>query len=576
MVLGENSVDQAYIHFGPNKSKPLELVPGHLNLWKFSEALPVGTLKDQFKYKYSIRSRAQDVMLPIRSHIFSQNPTCYVESDERHLESQAQFDVFNFPEDKLYLSETVPKAIFFYLKFLLPYVNLSSAVEILTKIESLRFITLSPKHAKECVNWIVENASGCDVTDIMRLYLCIVLSHLNIVLFPLPFPNDGKTTEACDRLLQCLNNCVHSNFLSTSNLQRLKKIAVILVGKSSSPGWLTLAANFYSYLGIEFVLDEKNTRGLNYEYDAKEYKKLVAALLSQIKNKNGNDQAAHQPLLHLVLKHAPNLEAVWEVFESIDLHLFFTSEGEKVDFFANFYQETQTNTADAMLIKFYNIPKTIRCRMHQYLFSILLEFSKSYDELHDEYAEIFVRLIISEKYLDKNRVLEVLTELSKNFRGQNLLLEILEKDGFEQQWRVTELPRKAEICKSWVITRVINKTDSSSLSGVDRIVATYEALDAIIQCPLNISNKRLAEAVATSVVEGMLRNEDIISLLKAFACIEKCVHVVQECYISHVKKIFKPTLKVAKKPSMALYECPRSRYSALILFEVCYNFAKLY
>ena len=567
LILGDYSVVQTFIHLGHDEVIPLELVDGHSNMWRHSAMLPGDPIKHQFKYKYDIRSKGQDITIPFVG-IRSNNPTYCVEFSERRVESQAQFDVFHFPEDKVYFSETNPEAVIFYLKLLLQAVHPSSISETLTQIESLRFITLSVKHVKECVNWIVDHASSYSVSDVQRLYLCITLGHLKYFSSSLPFPNDDKTAEACDRLLQCLNACVDSNFLSTSSLECLKKIAVILVENSSTPGWLTLATHFYLYLGIEFVIDTNNSRGLKYRYDVKEYKKMAGALLSHIKKRNGYDQVAHQNLLDLVLDHAPNLEAASEVFESVDFCWFFTNEDEKVKFYQGTTRgtSTQKKSVGAKLIEFYNTLEKIRGRTNKFLFSTLLEYSKSDEELNDEHAQIFQRSIISGKYLDMNQVLAVLMELSKSksIPRQNLLLEILNKELFEQQWRTTQLARKVEICKSWVINRMVNNSRASSLGGADKIAAVYGAIDAIMQCSLNISNKPLAQNLSTYAAEKLLRNEDAISFLQTFVSIEKCVGVVQECYISHVRKILVQAPKVVKKSSMFLKECSNSRYNVFI------------
>ena len=563
MVLGENCVDQAYIRFCPDKIEPLQPVDGHSNLWKCTVTLS----ENLIQYKYGLLEKTRDFTLPGwgRVEMLSKGPSCCEESDERKVESHAQFDVFQFAEEKSYLSETVPESVIFYLKWLLPFVKPLNIIEILTKISSLRFINLEIKHVKECVNWVVERALDYEVTDIQQLYLCIVLSHLNIFGSPLAFPNNGKTTDACDRLLQCLNTCIHEfGFLLSSKLERLEKIAIILVENSSYPGWLTIAAHFYPYLDITFFLDEKNTKKLNCTYDRKEYRKMVNALLSHIKKRQGKDQAAHQRLLHLVLDNAPNSAGLWEVFESIDYCLFFTSEKEKVDFFTQFYQDIwgnvgeQTNTSGEMLIKFDNIPKTIRCKLHGFLFSILFESCKTDEELNEQQEDIFVRLIISEKCMDE--VLELLLELSKSFSRQHLLLKILDTELFARNWRKTERQQKVKICESWVMTRVTNTMRVSSLDGVDKIVAIYEALNAIMELSLNISNRMLVQEVSTNVVEKMLKEEKAITVLGAFPSVaERCVSIVQECYLSLVRKTLVkiPNVKKSRKLTKELFSGSR-------------------
>jgi hypothetical protein len=582
LILGDYSVDQTYIHLGHDNIIPLKRVDGHSNLWENSAMLPGNPIKDRFKYKYGLR-KGQSVTARLLSPTgeLGKNSLYCEESDEKQVESQTQFDVFHFPEEK-YKSETVAEAIIFYLKWLLQFVKPSTISKILTQIESLHFISLCPKHVKECVNWIVEHAlSG---SDVHRFYLCIVLSHLNLFLSPLQLPNDDKTTEACDRLLQCLKTYVFFSILSLLNIERLRKIAVILVKNSSTPGWLTLAAYFCRYLGIDFVLDKYNTNGLDYKYDGDEYKKIVLLLLST-NTANADNLKAHQDLLCRVLRDAPTLDVALELFENPDVLWFFTNEAKKADFFAKFYQSTtratitQQESAGAKLVEFYKIPNKIRGRMQKDLVSILLEYAKSDEELNDEHADIFLKLIISlisGKYFDINQVHMVLIELSESkfVPRQNLLLEILDEQPFQQYWHDMYFQRKVDICESWIMTQVNNKMRANSLGGMDKIVTVYEAFDAIMQSSLNNSNTYLARKVSINVVERILKKEDVISVLQAYVGIEECVTVVQECYISHVRKILVQASKVVKRPSKFLNKNSSNRYSVFILFEVSYNLGK--
>ena len=569
MVLEGNFVDRAFIHFGPDNFKPLQRISEDSNLWKYSQEFHGGSLK----YKYSVYSQAQDIKSSFFKLFNKDSTRCEEESDERHLkESPVQFDVFFFPKDKMYLSETLPKGILFYLKFMLANIIPSSTIAILAGVNNLRFFTFSPKHIKECVKWIVEQAPSGSVTRVQRFYLCIVLSHLNLLNpppFQLLFPNDGKIAKACDCLLQCLDACIYYyEFLSTSNRERLKTVAVMLVKNSSRPGWLTLAAHFYSYFGTEFVQKTKHAVSVNYTYGNKEYMEMASSLLSKIVI-NVSDENTHLHLLELVLKSAPNRDAALELFESLAVDRLFINEDKKVEFFIKHLKSTtrgicrQTENVGMKLMEVYHLPVKLRAGMHKLLFSLLLEYATSDNESNSEHGKIFLQLVKS-GHLDKDQVVRLLVELSKSksVLCQNLLLEILskEKEAVEHHWYKTDFFKKKEICQSWVITRVVDKSRASGLVGANKVAAAYEAIDAIMQCSLTNSNKYLAQQISSHVVRTTLRNEDILSFLKALASIEECTDVVQECYISQVKKKLKQDFNTVKKSSIFLKECPNSRY----------------
>lgn len=558
-------------------------VPGTYNIWEYSGTLPGNPAKDRYEYKYGFCEKGHDFTVPLfgRVALLSRGSSYCQESRKRQMRSGAHFDVFHFSDDESYVSDTIPKGVIIFLQWLRSFVFAATISHTLIQLENFPFTLLSGKYVDECLNFIVNCALECTVTDIQRFYLCIVLSHLvSSDSIPLAFQNhdENRAAEACDRLLQCLSTCANSTILPIAILSRLRTIALILVKNSNSPGWLTFAVHFYPYFGPEFVSNEEYTAALKYSYDGNEYKKMVAALFLHMKRKNGNDKAKNKHLLQLVLEHAHNLDAAWYIFEIANLSWFFHSEEEKERFLVNFYQQNtedssaKKKTVCSKLTEFYNIPKEIRKNMHKILIPILLQFAKSDEALNDEHAKIFLELIIS-KDLSVDQLFQVFMELSKSksVRRQDLLLTVLDNEVFDVNWRDADLAEKLFICKTWVKERTVNVICETGLDGVRKIVTAYEAINAIIQCSLNISNKMLANHLSTFAVEGILKGVDVISFIRAFGDLEKCAAVVQECYKSDLKKILVKATKEVKKSREFLRECSRSRYSSCISLTTFYN-----
>ena len=101
-----------------------------------------------------------------------------------------------------------------------------------------------------------------------------------------------------------------------------------------------------------------------------------------------------------------------------------------------------------------------------------------------------------------------------------------------------------------------------NLSAVEKIATVYEAIDEIMKCSLNISNRDLAHCVSSHVVESLLKGVKAISVLDAFGLIEKCAAVVQDCYKFHVCKIMEQTPEMKKNskmiPNEILNECSKT------------------
>ncbi len=368
----------------------------------------------------------------------------------------------------------------------------STISEILTHIEGFNsevfsFKLLTREYVDELVKWILEQVNS--VTEIQRLYLFMVLGHIRKNSYLLSYLNGNKM--ACDRLLQCFTTHVHSNFHSTSDLKRLKKIAIIMVKNSSSPGWLAFAAHFYPYLGIKFLLDNKYAKLLDYTYDSEEFQKLVTALFSCLKVENRDE---HKKMLNLVLKSAPTLYAAFGVFQLPKIFEIFVTENESEQFFVEFCKEAlKTNEhkkgLQKKLSEIPKLPAKIFKKLQGLMYSALSEYAKSDEELQGEDVEGLVKLILSIKDHGMDQFVKILMKLStlKSVVRQYLLLQILDNELFKESWLEIPSEHKVDICSSWVITRVMNLMRVKSLEGLDKVAAVYESIEVIAQhsAPIN-------------------------------------------------------------------------------------------
>ena len=574
------------LKLGDTELIPMKRVNDHAcddNLFKCIALLRWPEIKNKLFYKYGFCVKGHGYEVPLLGKIdWFSKPVPHVEADtfQKKVRLLIQYDVFNFKGDQNYLSETIPRSVMYYLKWLLNFIHPKTISNIITQIENFDFpslVTSGKSNVEECVKWIVEKVSENSVTDLQRLYLCMVLGHLCTISDVLPCPRDHKTTDMCDRLLQILNISYNPHLLPPSNLKTLEKLATFLVENSSSPGWLTLAAYFHPYLGIGFILGKKNEKFQNNTYETKEYKKMVDMLLLHVEKIESNNQSAYKDLLDLVMKKAPNLNEALKLIEISNVSRLFSNDDEKMNFFVTFYEiqsvSTEKKNFAARLGEFYKIPEKIRGRLHHHLFKTLLECGKSDDELNDNDETIFLQSIISEGDLALDQVFDVLMELSKSTsaRRQMLVLKILSNTGFRKSWRDMPFEKKVKVCKSWVITNCINSGVGRGVGGVDKVVAVYGAIDAIIQaCSLNVANEALVEEISTEVVRRLLKNEDATFFLKALTKIKGYAFFVLESYKSHVKNILRrKRQKMLKESSTILKEDSSSRY--LLTICLCYN-----
>ena len=506
---------------------------------------PRDPIKFHFKYKYCLQIGGKE--FSHRGELKHGMSKCE-EQERRIVKHQFQFDVFIAPDNRHREGKTVSQAAIWYTKWLLKSVDSSTISPILTSLQNLNFTSVIEDHKQEFVRWILEQVLQGSTTDIQGLYLFMVLCHFRNLL---PYLKGNKV--ACDRFLQCFLSCIDSNLLSKSNPKRFKKTAITLVENSSSPGWLTLAAYFYSYSGIKFLLDNADKESLNHRYDSEDYRKLVKELFSCLKVES---QDEYKKLLKYVMKSAPTLVDAMDLFQRSEISEIFATEDEKVDFFSYFFKEENIKSKKKKnlwerLVVFHHTPERIRSKVYKLLYSTLL------DELKDVDIKVLVELILSIKQLGMDQFINVLNEFStsKSFSRHDLLFQILDDDSFKEAWLEIPPDKRVDICKSWVMNRVITMKHKSKLDNSEMVVLVYQSMEAITQCCS--LNTLMAQNVSAHVVEKVFESKDAIYVLDAFESIEKLSPVVQECYISHVKKILTPEL--VKKSSQILKKCSTTR-----------------
>lgn len=534
-----------------------------IKLWHYQLPVSCDLQNQNIEYRYRVFIRGHDSKVPVLGRWLSKDDTVIDEIGKRSIKSLVQYDVFHSSQDGRYYIESIPQSFIFYIKWLLKSVNMSSISHILQQVGEMRFKSFTAKHVREFITWIVEQVIGPSVTDTQRLYLCVILGHLfhNCSTY-FTLPCDPKSEKACNRILDSFNASVHAPFLSPSSLKILEKLASTLVEKSSCPGWLNLAATFYPYLGVKYVVRKRHHSPMEYKYDIKEYQKLTDTLLKNI-NITDEEKSDHLNLLHMVLEIAPNNEAVVELFDNPDTNQFFANEAEKEDFFVKIFQDAHFSGTKrgvgAKLVGLLNIPEKLRGKLYRLVNSSLLDFVRSSEELKEEHSKAFLNLLVFDQCLQKSVVVDLLFEISKSksVPHHKLLLIILNTSFFRDDWHSTPVAQKVKVCSTWVITKVANEMRINS--GIDRTTAVYHGIEEVMRCSLNTSNNKLAEEMSHTVVHQILRNEESLSILKAFVNIEKYSTVVQDCYKTHMKEVLVGGRRLVKKSLKVLEEYPSSR-----------------
>ena len=471
-----------------------------------------------------------------------------IEVYQRTAEATVQYDTFRSPNDNKYLQESLPKSSIFYMKWLFDNMDESRIKETLIQIERMNFQSTSTC-LKQIVVWILERARSPRVTDVQRLYLGMFLGHLaksNPHLFFLPLEKSTKVSS--DRLLQSLESCSRLNLLPSSSRELLGTLAPYLVNSCSYPGWLTYAAYFYYYLGVENVVRQRITVQ---KCDKSKFWELVTLLIPVLQI-NEETRDVHRRFLRQMIDTAPDREAVVTLYEENVPDSFFISSTDKDHFFSEFFQDSFRNCSrrrvnpGESLLELSRMPGRLLPTMHEVVYTLLLDFSKSTEDPTAEHIEAFCELAtLNNCFLSSKELESILSVLScsKVSLLHGLLLNLLHIEKFESHWQELSFQKKVVICQVWVVTKL--KNSQSKGNAAEKFVSIYQAMEQLMSCTLNNADIALAKSICQEIVKPM---ENGAAFLKVYKSIEKRYSdIIQECYKHHIRFLLHQDPSLTKK-----------------------------
>ena len=319
----------------------------------------------------------------------------------------------------------------------------------------------------------------------------------------------------------------------------LEAIAPELVSNSSSPGWLTFAANFLPHYGMEPLVEMEIASP---KYEPENYMRLYHMVMShdipRIRNAREEDQPHYVRLLTRILKLAPDEGTLFKVFASKEIAPFFHDYQEREKFCIEFYKYHAPTSGEEnvslseKLQQLTHLPRNLRFQLSGLLYSYLLEFIKSVENPTKNDVENFMDIQISLN-LNNDQVEMILTLLSTSLvvSYQKLLLQLLNENKFRTQWGKVKRTTKVTVCETCVKTRACGD-DVNFKAEVSNV---YQAAEELISCQL--VNKDLKKKLMQSVEEWLFQNFEPKDIFKELKDLEKfkqydvresCIHLIEE------------------------------------------------
>ena len=395
---------------------------------------------------------------------------------------------------------------------------------------------------EECIQWVIKQTQVAE--DKQLLFLCATLGYIAFVkrISCLPLRDDEKTKYSCDKLLQNLENCFKKNFTPPNNcIHLLKRSAYTLIQGCSKPGWLTFAAYFRPFFGMEYVLSLRNSME-SCRYSKQDYFKLLSLLVfrvTKIERARPEERVFFQPFLKCILQFAPDEDVLFQMVQNRDVYRFFYSQSEREQFFMKIFLEflnKQTENLGEKLRHIIRITENFPGKMSGIsgiIYGYVQQFIDTVAEPSADEMDAVFHLI--SEYFSDDKVLYLLRRLLKSSSAthHNLFFQLLNDERFSRQWEKVSRSEKIKIGFSWVEIKA-----NSSKETCGRIKAIFEAVDILISCVLISSNENLIQALCENVFRVLL-HEDCIRIFDEFKGIENYSRHVQNCFQRLVEEILR-------------------------------------
>ena len=413
---------------------------------------------------------------------------------------------------------------------------------VVSEIFKVNIGSLNPAAIKACIQWVIQTTPYAE--DKQLLFLCAMLGHIVINSSDSsPLPNDENTKHAFDKLLQNLENCFKRKFKIPNNcLRLLGRSSHTIVQGCSKPGWLTYAAYFRPFFGMQHVLHVKME---SCKYSEEDYAKLLPLLVFEVptyRNAALEERKLFQPFLKRILQFVPDENALFKMSENKEhVYRFFSGKKEREKFFGEFFNDylnRRPGTLGDKLKHLTKIPVDFASNMSGLIFGYVQQFINNITQPSSEEMDAVIHLISTN--LSHHSALYLLRNISMSPAAvhRDLLYHLLNDDRFTAKWENVPSNEKVKICTSWV-----EKRAHSCDEGGVRMKAILGGVDILISCPLISSNKNLIQKMCQNASKGLQR-EDPNRIIEEFKEIQNYSKHVQDC----IQELFEHTLR--QNPSL--------------------------
>ena len=422
-------------------------------------------------------------------------------------------------------ADSVPEDVLSKLNNLLNLAKCEYTGRVVSEICKIKIGSLNPAAIKACIQWVIETIFS--VEDKQLLFLCAVLGHIVTNTNNIPVPNDESTKHAFDKLLHNLQNCFKCPIPDNCR-QLLERSSYTIVRGCSKPGWLTYAAYFRPFFGMQHILHVKIEPCT---YSEEDYRKLLPLLVFGVPSIKRafpvEKRRLFLPYLKRILQFVPNESVLFEMSQNKDhVYRFFSARGDRENFFIEFFKDylnRRPGTLDDKLKHLTKIPVDLARDMSGLIYGYVQEFINSLTQPSPDEMETVVCLVSTK--LSHESASWLLRNMSKSPPAvyHDLLVYLLNDARFTAQWEKVPHHEKVKICTTWVD----RKAQSCNISD-KKIKATLGGVDILISCALISSNENLIQSVCKNVSK-CLRLEDHNRIVEGFKEVENYSNYAQHC-----------------------------------------------
>ena len=483
------------------------------------------------KYYYVMTPRPSSLWKWLQS-----SPNDIYEQYQRSLSQGVnQYDVFHNPEDRQYYQREFEGKLY-YIDTLYQLVSEESVKEFLMDCEYMGFgrYNFTAQERQGFMKWF-HRCTQVQLNHHQALFLVVLLGRMAIQgSFS---SHNSISTEAADTILNLIQES-HASTLPSNSEKYVEAAARVIISESSTPGALSLIANFCSLLEEQRLLSLAKERCMNC-CSRSEHKSTY--LIDMFLNKLAQNKLSRESdqMMKFVICRATNVTVLLHLYKQSH-HLFYSmQERDSVytDAFRKHIESAISTSGDqyvALVQNWSSLDQELRQSLSGMFISVIVKkLSGSLTWWSKVRIQHLYDLLLKEEICSRKEMFQIVELLLKSENEDLCLLfyQMLDSPKLTKWWSKLEREKQEKLCIAWLQTAF--KRHQFWRVSKPKVTAMFQDMEGLCNTYQVDKDQILKESLGKYLQQRM-REIGLKDILNAFDEVDKLSEIAKKCYAQSV------------------------------------------